>query len=476
MKLRTTLKRVYLPALLGTILLSVAFRTAALFTNFNTEIGFYDGKILINIASWLVIAGSVFMFTYAFTGSKRHKLIADFSTPATYVPTGALSVAMIFFAIATAIKSSKSSFSIRSLMLTPGLTRAEITQEISKNMASLVLSLMAPMACLAVLYFILTACVLKRSSQLRAFFGTANVLFLAFYTSYLYFDSTSSLARNAPNKIVDQMAFLFAALFFLYEIRISLGREKWNLYMAFGFIASALTAYSSIPSLLYHFISGEIVSNSAQENVLTFAIFVFITSRLTLAAFLKEEKESESVIVMKQFANARGTYIKEKEEALKKAYAELYEDINELSDDNTDGDVVQISFDESIELSESGSSEYAERELMVSDTLNVESDVDVYVPDMEAEFIQESILFPKDFELPTDALEPDTEVPVFTNEDAAEQSEVLVNEASTLLNTNSTLTAEGSTAPSSDEEGTPAADETNKSSELPDDTYQERTI
>ena len=393
MKLRTTLKRVYLPTLLGTILLSVAFRTAAIFANFNTETGFFDEKILINFASWIVICGSVFMFTYAFTGSKKNKLIADFSTPATYVPTGALSVAMIFFAVATAIKSSKTDFSIRQFMALPGVTPADLTEYISKNMANLVLSIMAPMACLAIGYFILTACVLRRSSSIRAFLGTMNVLFLAFYTSYLYFDSTSTLARNAPNKIVDQMAFLFAALFFLYEIRISLGREKWNLYIAFGFVASALTAYSSIPSLAFYFIDGSAVSNSPEENVLCFALFVFITSRLTLAAFLKEDKESESVIAMKEFARGRTAYLKEKEEAARRAYAELYKDLSEISADETAEDVVQITFNDSIELLEGSSAEYVERELILPDYN--ESD-DEGTADSEAEFIQESILFPKE--------------------------------------------------------------------------------
>ncbi len=333
MKFRTILKRVYLPALLGVISISVLFRIAAIFANYNFDTGFFEKKMLINIASVIVVAGSVFMFTYAFSGSKKFKLIADFSTPATYVPTGALSVAMMFFAVLTFIESSKTNFSIREFLTIPGVTFPMLLNYISANMASFVLSLMAPMACLSVGYFLLNACVLKRSSSMRAFFGTANVLFLAFYTSYLYFD-TSSLARNAPNKIVDQMAFLFAALFFLYEIRISLGREKWNLYMAFGFIAATLTAYSSIPSLTVYFINGETISNNIQENVLSFALFVFIISRIALALFLNEDKESESIPAIREYASARKSYIHAKEEAAKKAYLELYAELNEEENDS----------------------------------------------------------------------------------------------------------------------------------------------
>ena len=403
MKLKTTLKRVYIPVLLATILLSVTFRMAAFFVNFNFNTGFFDGKVLINIASVIVISGSVFMFTYAFSGSKNQKLIADFSTPATYVPTGALSVAMIFFAVLSAIKIRQINFSIIRFILniqeiatTPSYAPDALSKYISQNTSNIVLAIIVPMAFLSVGYFILTACVLNRSSVLRGFLGTANVLFLASYTSYLYFDTASSLARNAPNKIVDQMAFLFAALFFLYEIRISLGREKWNLYMAFGFIAATLTAYSSIPSLAFYLINGESVSNSPEENILSFALFIFILSRISLAASLKEDKESESVTLIKEFARERTSYIKEKEEAAKKAYLELYEELNDISDDidSNDPEAVQITFDDSIELTKNTTSEYVERDLIIAETPLESSDDINYLSEGTVEFIQESITFP----------------------------------------------------------------------------------
>lgn len=391
MKLKTTLKRVYLPVLTGVILLSVVFRIAALFASYNFDTGFYDKKILINIASVIVVSGSVFMFTYAFSGTKKNKLIADFSTPATYVPTGALLVAMLFFAVLTHIASSKTDFSIREFMALPGATFPLLLKYVSANMSSFILSLMAPMACLAVGYFILTACVLKRSSSLRAFFGTANVLFLAFYTSYLYFDTTT-LARNAPNKIVDQMAFLFAALFFLYEIRISLGREKWNLYMAFGFIAAVLTAYSSIPSLTVYFINGEIISNNIQENVLSFALFVFIISRITLAAFLKEDKESESISAIREYTAERSDYIFAKEEAARRAYMELYAELNAPEEDEENSDYAeQLSLDETIDSVEDSDEERSTIDTYDTTEANNE-ETNTSEPD-DVEFIQESIQF-----------------------------------------------------------------------------------
>lgn len=391
MKLKTTLKRVYFPILLATILISVILRTAALFANFNSQTGFFEKKALINIASLFIVSGCIFMFSYAFSGSKNQKLIADFSAPASYVPTGALCVAMMFFAVLTTVQSTKTNFSIIEFMSTPGATFKLLTKYISLNMSAFLLSLMAPLAIISIGYFILTACVLRRSSAMRAFFGTANVLFLAFYTSYLYFD-TSTLARNAPNKIIDQMAFLFAALFFLYEIRISLGREKWNLYIAFGFIAAALTAYSSIPSLLFYFINESTISNNIQENVLSFALFVFILSRIILAAFLKEDKECESIAPMKEYFLGRCEHIRAKEEAAKKAYIELY---SELNSQETEEDAIQMTFDETIDSIKGSGREYAEAELLIEQPYESENGADYEILSEEApEFIQESILFP----------------------------------------------------------------------------------
>lgn len=412
MKLRTTLKRVYFPALIGIILLSVTFRIAALFSNFNFETNFFDSKLLINIASVIVTAGSVFLFTYAFCGSKKYKLIADFSTPETYVPTGVLSVAMMFFAVLTSIQIKTSDFSIRSYLAAPHLYIGQeiytLTDYISENMSDFVLLIIAPLALLSIGYFILNACVLERGSSARAFFGTANVMFLAFYSSYLYFDGTT-LAMNAPNKIVDQMAFIFAALFFLYEIRISLGREKWNLYMAFGFIAASLTAYSSIPSLIVYFVNGKTISNNIQENVLSFALFVFIISRISLAAFLKEDKESESIAAIREYSLQREEYIKAKEDAAKKAYMELYAELSSTEDTESEepSEATQITFDDAISSNNKPASEYAEAELYISTSTNSDDAQNDERSKEAVDLIQEQIVFPEESE--EDAEDEDSE-------------------------------------------------------------------
>ena len=222
-------------------------------------------------------------------------------------------------------------------------------------------------------------------------FGLATVILLAFYASYLYFDTT--LPINSPNKIVDQMAYILSALFFLYEIRISLGRECWHIYMTLGFLSALFTSYSSIPSLLIYLTKGISPSNNIYETALTLALFIFVISRIILAATLKEDKESEIVAAMRVFATERDEEIKEAELRKKQAYLELYNALNNISpqeeteNESTEesSDSMQISFDEFIESTpEQAEEEFLEEQQTFSEEVSYTEDG----------FIQESIAIP----------------------------------------------------------------------------------
>ena len=319
------INRIYIPLMCVITALSVALRITAVLLDFDVRTGYFDSKGLVNAASIIVTAGSFLLFTYAFVGAKQEKLIATFTTPSTYIPSGAIVAALLFFAV-------KSYERIRDFDLLPEYARGfqNITKYVSQNLPQFVTAVLVPLSLLAAVYFILNATVDKRASEARAGFGICTVILFALYASFLYFDTT--LAINAPNKIVDQMAFIFAALFFLYEIRISLGRECWHLYMAFGFIAATLCAYSSIPSLVLYCTDESVISHSIQENVLTLCIFIFILSRVILAGKLNADKESEFVAAMRDSARERNKYITEKEEVERAAYLELYNRLKEIEE------------------------------------------------------------------------------------------------------------------------------------------------
>ena len=344
MKYKLKLYGLYLPFFIIAALAAIALRTVALFIHFAPTDAFYDAiyynnTLLVDISYYIIFASVIFFISYIFTAKRGVKLIPSFTSAATYVPTGVLGVGLLFMAIhlfktASAISSYK-------------ITSIYEPQEYPTKLLVFVCVASAIFAILGIVHIFLTALVESHSSTKRAAFGLCTVLFLSIYTIYLYFSSemppiTTVLPINAPNKIADQMAYLTAALFFLYEIRLSIGREKWRQYVAIGFIAAMVTAYSSIPALIYYIAEGKIISNSIFETALTFTLFLFIISRLLLAGYLIEDKESASVSVLLAGADERERELHPTPEAT--ADAEDTESECEATEDIPDQN--QISIDE----------------------------------------------------------------------------------------------------------------------------------
>ena len=202
---------------------------------------------------------------------------------------------------------------------------------------------------LSIVYLVLNTVFVRTVSIRRASFGLAIIVFLALYLSYIYFDSRAPI--NSPVKIVDQLAFAFSAVFFLYEIRLSLGREKWKSYIIFGFIAAALSAYSAIPAIIVYFTLNRIIATSIYESILTLTIFIFIAFKLILIDRLTDAGESSFVIKLKKAAKEREEQLNPKvESAEEKIEAEESEepDENQLSildtRNNADEEINSIAF------------------------------------------------------------------------------------------------------------------------------------
>lgn len=292
---------IYFPIFIGVLLFTVTARTASLLVNFNFDTHYFDDKILITVSDYFIIASSLFFFTYIFTANKDVKLIPSFTSPETYVPTGIVSVALLFMVKSLFDRSSELMDYIRYLKELNSTSSVSLIP--TQRILMILLTLAAVFAALSIVHFILTALVESHSSTKRASFGLCTVIFLSLYASYLYY--STKLPINAPNKIVDELALLFSAIFFLFETRLSIGRERWRSYVAFGFIAALMSAYSSIPSLIVYFAKGEIISNRIYENSLIFTLFIFITARLILTTKLIEDKPSRVVSALIKFAEAR---------------------------------------------------------------------------------------------------------------------------------------------------------------------------
>ena len=297
---------IYVVIMLVGTAIATALRSVACVLHMDYELGYFTDKSLSSAADIIIWGTALACFTYIFIGSKA-KLRASFSTAATYIPTGILGVAILYLGM-------------KVLSHTASITRYPLfSKETLSTPQTLIGLLVAIFSVVSVAHFFYTGFITESKSDLRALFSIGTIAFLALYSILIYLDS--SLATNAPIKTVNQMAYLFSAIFFLYEARISLGREMWRAYAAFGLMASAMTAYSAIPSIITYYVNGELLGTSQtgkslaslEEYMATLALFIFILARLLIMLSLTEGKKNRLVSVMADFAKNRE---KETEESL----------------------------------------------------------------------------------------------------------------------------------------------------------------
>ena len=294
---------------------AVLLRTLALFNDLDANGIYFGPKALINSSYAVLGASIIFYITYAFVHKKGLKLKAKFASPATFVPVTLVSTVLLFFAAYAGISLGNSGLTIKIALAT-------------KDIPYFLMLALAVLAVASIFYFLLNALIENRASQARAAFGLCAVLFFALLSAYLYFEI--SLPINAPSKITTQLADLFVSLFLLYEIRISLGRDSWNLYITFGFIAGATSAYAAIPNLIFTAIRGnEALSTTTVAEVLTAVAALFVISRIVLATTLEEDKKCEFIDIIRSYHEERKDYVDKKNEIEKLAYIEVYNRMSE---------------------------------------------------------------------------------------------------------------------------------------------------
>lgn len=303
MKSKLRIYGIYLPIYL-LLLITVSVLGTVACTKYMLEDGYFSDYLLSNITGWILVAAVVFFLSYIFTARKDMRFIPSFSSPLNYGPCAIVSAALVFISVYLLREAGIFTEGFNGLTLATGL-----------------------LALVSVIYFAVSAISVKRRSIRRSDFGIIVLIFLCCYVAFIFFDTSSAL--NSPMKTVTLMSVLAMLVFFLYETRLSLGREMWRQYIAFGFIASLLSAYASIPALIMYFVKGRIIGLSIYETILIFSFFIFSTFKLFLVGELVPECESKVVDALIASAKER--------------IAELTPD--EPAEEE-DGDIHQISFEE----------------------------------------------------------------------------------------------------------------------------------
>lgn len=262
---------------------AVALRVLALLTSFNSLTMHFDNKTVITIANALIVIASAGSLSYLFLGEAEQELIAKGNSPSSYIPAGLVGLSLIFMG-ARLIAAAFGLFPSCNLPL--------------------LLLLCGLLAICAALSFFLSVFIEKRGDIYKSAFSLCIVLFLALYAVNLFF-TTHTHPTNSPNKLVDQLAMLSAAIFFLFEARINIGRIIWRGYVSSGIIAALLTAYSALPSLIVYIVNGYTVSDSIIETILTLLISLFISIRLLTFYRLTPRKECDEAGTIALLAKRR---------------------------------------------------------------------------------------------------------------------------------------------------------------------------
>ena len=306
---------IYLAIMLLLTSVATALRTIACVTELDYASGFFNDKSLINIANIIITVTVLGMFTYLFAAS-RIKLHASFSTGATYIPTGVLGVASAFFGAKV--------LSYAMNIETNHIFAKEMIY--LQNAAKIIGILAAVLAFISIAHHFFNAFIIESKTEIRAYFAISSITFLALYSMLIYLDPT--LAIGESTKVLRLTAFLFASIFFLYEARISLGREMWRIYTTFGLIAASLSAYASIPAIVTYYVKDALVSSASSKSLVTieeyivlFALFLFIVARLYVTISLHEEKENAFIKALASYAQDREERVKESSERHQEVFA-----------------------------------------------------------------------------------------------------------------------------------------------------------
>ena len=344
--------------LIGTAVATV-FRTIACVKDFDFESNFFNYGSLAVPADIIIVCTVLAMATYIF--SPKAELRANFSTGATYVPTGVLGVATAFLGV-----------KIFSYIMALNNYKIPANEMLSGNGLLRIVGLISGvLAFVSIAYHFFNAFVSESRSVIRSYFSITAIAFPALYSILIFLDN--SIALNESTKTLRQTAFIFIAIFLLFEARISLGREKWRLYTVFGLVSSVLAAYTSIPAIITYFVHKEILSSAGykslatlEEYIFLFAMFIFTVARLCLTANLNENKKNELVEALKSIALARASEVEhslaEHESIFAAKQLSIFDLYGEYDDQNTSSD--------SNECSEEASEE---KEPILSDAVIYES-------------------------------------------------------------------------------------------------------
>ncbi len=134
------------------------------------------------------------------------------------------------------------------------------------------------LALLGVFYCLHNCLTPTENADKRLLLGLSIPLMCVLQVLYEYFETTVQI--NNPNKLLDQFAFAFVALYLLAELRTLFGEPRYAAQCTLGMIAFVFTTTASVPSIVYTFLYSKLLYPNAAHDVLMLSFSVYIGVRL----------------------------------------------------------------------------------------------------------------------------------------------------------------------------------------------------
>ncbi len=297
--------------ILATLLAVVActLRTVATFLGVDA-FGYFENSTLYRVSVWMTVAAVLLLLTLPLAYRKRQAVLAEQTTPHTFLPSLMMGMLFLFFL-------GEGIFSLLGTLFLPTID----------NLAYALTLILGLFSCI---YFFSLAILESKENDRKANFGMACVLFFGVYSAYLYLNT--EMPRNAHIELCEEMTWIALMLYFLYEVRIALGKQKQNLYVSFAMIGGLLCAYNVIPTFIYYIATGRLLASSFTAFLLLCGTLAFILMRLALFAKSPVDAPIPLVENLLKLARAREEEVREIEAFYAPALPEEEtEDLTEIS-------------------------------------------------------------------------------------------------------------------------------------------------
>ena len=284
-------------------------RTVATFLGVDA-FGYFEHSTLYKVSAWIIVSAVVILLTLPLTYRKRRDTLVEQTTPHTFLPSLMMGMLFLFFV-------GEGVFALTSEYFIPTLDKITFLLALALGLG-------------ACIYFFALAILESAINDRKANLGMTCVLFFGIYAAYLYLNVKTP--RNAHIELSEEMTFIALMLYFLYEVRISLGKQKQNLYVTFALIGGILCSYCVIPTLIYYIASGCLLASSLTAFLLLCGTLAFITMRLAL--FEKSPTDAPIPLVeqLLTVAKAREEEVRETEALYTPSSVEAPEAIAEETD------------------------------------------------------------------------------------------------------------------------------------------------